>query len=187
MKILLLDNHDSFTYNLYHLLRQAGAGTVDVRSHELSVTDADKYSCIVFSPGPGLPGQAGNMEAIIRAYAHHRKMLGVCLGHQAIGEVFGAKVVASGQIMHGMATPLVILDHNCLFQNIETLTPVGRYHSWMLQIQDLSGVLQVTATDQAGNIMAIRHRDLPIFGVQFHPESVMTPSGVDMLRNWLRI
>ncbi len=186
MRILLIDNYDSFTYNLLHLLRNAGVDDIVVQKNDkVSTSQILKIDAVVFSPGPGLPSEAGMMKQIIEKYKSTKKMLGVCLGHQAIGEVFGAAIVHSGEIFHGEATNLNILDNAGVFKGIPTGTLVGRYHSWIISNHNFPSCLQVTATDNKGVIMAICHRDFDITGIQFHPESVMTPLGLSMVKNWL--
>lgn len=186
MRILLIDNYDSFTYNLFHLLQMAGGDEIVVQKNDRILTSAIvKCDAIVFSPGPGLPSKAGRMEQIIEAYKSKKKMLGVCLGHQAIGEIFGASVVHSGEIIHGEATPLNIVENGGIFDSIPNGTLVGRYHSWIISNTNFPSALKVTATDNQGIIMAIRHLHYDITGVQFHPESIMTPMGGKMIKNWL--
>jgi anthranilate synthase component 2 len=186
MKVLLIDNYDSFTWNLHHLLIEAGLENVQVatndRIDDLMITTAD---ALVFSPGPGLPDEAGQMKCIVRKYSGIKKMLGVCLGHQAIAEVFGASLIHADEIFHGTATRIEILEHDYLFRNLPEDVSVGRYHSWVVNPEQFPERLKITAIDSVGNIMAIRHRTLDITGVQFHPESIMTPLGVQMIRNWM--
>lgn len=186
MRILLIDNYDSFTYNLLHLLYTAGASEVVVqKNNKVTKRQISRSDALVFSPGPGLPSEAGLMKEIIEEYCSSKKMLGVCLGHQAIGEVFGAQIVHSGEIIHGEATQLHILDSSSLFKSIPEGSLVGRYHSWIIAKENFPSNLSITATDSKGVIMAIKHKEYNISGIQFHPESVMTPLGLIMMQNWL--
>ncbi len=187
MRILLIDNYDSFTWNLHQLLVQAGAEAVQVLKND-EVTDEDVHSAdaLVFSPGPGLPCEAGAMKNIIKTYAERKKILGVCLGHQAIGEVFGTKTVPADKIYHGEQTALQVLTDDLLFADIPSHSLVGRYHSWVIDKATFPDTLEITAVDKEGVIMAIRHKTLDIRGVQFHPESIMTPVGLQMIKNWIK-
>ncbi|MFM6953416.1 MAG: anthranilate synthase component II [Sphingobacteriaceae bacterium] len=190
MKILLVDNYDSFTYNLLHLIQKLGAQyEVSVRRNDqLSLEEVDEYDRILLSPGPGLPADAGLLLSIIKTYAGKKPILGICLGHQAIGEVFGAKLLNLSQVAHGLATPINKTDINSpLFKNLPETFLVGRYHSWVLSPQNFPEALQITATDEAGNIMALQHENHSIQGLQFHPESVLTPDGETMMKAWLEV
>jgi len=187
MKILLIDNYDSFTWNLHQLLENAGAGSIEVVKNDSFHYDQIRRSdALVFSPGPGLPGEAGRMKEIIQEFAGKKKMLGICLGHQAIAEVFGAKLVHSDEIFHGTTTHLKILEYGYLFYELTEDILVGRYHSWVVSTENFPPALKVTATDEKGVIMALRHTTLDITGVQYHPESILTPSGERMMRNWMK-
>lgn len=183
-RTLVVDNYDSFTYNLVHLLRELGADADVQRNDE--ITDVRAYDQIVLSPGPGIPSEAGLLVQLIREFAPAKKFLGVCLGHQAIGEVFGGRLVNTQTVYHGVATDVSITDpDDPLFRGIPTAFSAGRYHSWV--VTDLVFPLIPTAVDERGTIMALRHAEYPIFGVQFHPESVLTPCGKQILKNWLEI
>ena len=186
--LLMIDNYDSFTYNLVHLIQKLGA-TYEVRvrrNDEISLEEVAVYDRILLSPGPGLPKDAGLLLPIIQAYAGKKPILGVCLGHQAIGQVFGAKLLNLAEVAHGVATPILkTATPSPLFKNLPETFPVGRYHSWVLNPQDFPKELHITATDEAGNIMAFQHASHPIYGLQFHPESVLTPHGETMMKNWL--
>ncbi len=188
MKILLVDNYDSFTYNLVHLIQQLGA-TYEVtvrRNDELSLEEVAAYDRILLSPGPGLPADAGLLLPIIQTYADKKPILGVCLGHQAIGQVFGAKLLNLAEVAHGVATPITkTATASPLFKNLPQTFSVGRYHSWVLSPEDFPKELQITALDEAGNIMAFQHAQYQVQAVQFHPESVLTPNGESMMKNWL--
>ncbi len=186
MRILLIDNYDSFTWNLHHLIVDAGVSVIDIIENDKVTPDmVEKADALVFSPGPGLPDDAGLMKSIIREFAGRKKMLGICLGHQAIAEVFGASLLHTDEIFHGTATQLVILEQDYIFRDMPPILEVGRYHSWVVNQGSVPEELLVTAVDQAGVIMAIRHKTLDITGMQFHPESIMTPLGEKMIRNWI--
>lgn len=189
MKILLLDNYDSFTYNLHQCLRELKAGTVDIRfNNDISLAEVADYDAIVLSPGPGLPADAGIMPALIRQYAASKPILGVCLGHQAIAEAFGGQLYNLPRVFHGIATPIRFCDDESpLFQGIPDGFAAGRYHSWVVSNNSFPADLRVTATDGEGTIMALQHRLYPVFGVQFHPESILTPSGNTLLMNFLHL
>ena len=187
MKILVIDNYDSFTYNLVHALRKFEGVTVDVRRNdEVSSDEPDLYDKIVFSPGPGLPAEAGLMPSIISKYAGKKSMLGVCLGHQAIGESFGGTLENMNDVLHGIATPITVVAKSYLFDQMPDTFYAGRYHSWIVRKDSLPFVLEITSLDQEGRIMSFQHRDYDIQGVQFHPESILTPTGEKILENWVR-
>lgn len=187
MKILVLDNYDSFTYNLVHLLKVLGAAPDVHRNDKISLDEVAAYDKILLSPGPGLPADAGIMPELIRRYAPEKSILGVCLGHQAIGEAFGGSLVNLGEVVHGIATETTVLKHeNTLFEGIPNSVKTCRYHSWIVRREDFPEVLEITAEDAAGNIMALRHRQYDVQGVQFHPESYITDYGQQMLANWLK-
>jgi len=188
MKILVLDNYDSFTYNLVHYVLEIADATVDVfRNDQISLEAVADYDVVILSPGPGLPADAGIMPALLKKYAGEKPILGVCLGHQAIGEAFGGDLHNLTRVYHGLETPVDITAPNStLFADIPSPFMAGRYHSWVVQPDQLPDALEVTATAEDGSIMAIQHREYPIYGVQFHPESVMTPYGKKMLGNFLK-
>jgi anthranilate synthase component 2 len=198
-KTVVIDNYDSFTYNLVHLLRELGDTPDVVRNDRFELADLAGYERILLSPGPGIPEEAGRLLDVIRTYAADKAILGICLGHQAIGQVFGAKLKNLAHVYHGVQTPIEIaMQGNAtqgsvaqgitpidpLFKGFVSPMPVGRYHSWVVDTDDFPDCLEVTATDAEGNIMALRHRTHRVCGVQFHPESVLTPNGVELLRNW---
>ena len=196
MKIVIIDNYDSFTYNLSHLVKEFGAEVTVLRNDQFELSDLEPYSKIILSPGPGIPSEAGLLCDVIRTYAGKKPILGVCLGHQAIGEVFGAKLLNLSQVFHGVATPCHIIADDPIFSGIERNITIGRYHSWVVSREGLPECLEVTAesdeglrvgdgTSGMGQIMALRHRELNIRGIQFHPESVLTPDGKKMLQNWM--
>jgi anthranilate synthase component II len=188
MKILVFDNYDSFTYNLVHLVEKIIHQRVDVyRNDQISMEKIGEYDKIILSPGPGLPCEAGLLLPLIREYAPTKSILGVCLGHQAIGEAFGGKLVNLSVVYHGVATPIRITHrNNALFEEIPDAFEAGRYHSWIISDDGFPSVLEVTARDENGYIMALQHKTLDIQGLQFHPESVLTPQGEKIMKNWLK-
>lgn len=187
MKLLVFDNYDSFTYNLVHLVKQVDTGIeVDVfRNDELPLEKVAAYDKIILSPGPGIPSEAGDLLPLIKEYAASKSILGVCLGHQAIGEVFGGKLVNLSTVYHGVALNCQ-LQPTKLFSGLPAQIPVGRYHSWVVSEEGFPESLEITAKDDNGYIMALQHKTYDIQGVQFHPESVLTPDGETILRNWLK-
>lgn len=186
-QILLIDNYDSFTYNLVHYLEELGAQVTVRRNDKLSLEEVEAFSHVVLSPGPGIPDEAGLLKEIIATYAATKKILGVCLGQQAIAEVFGGRLENLSEVYHGIATPIKIIDPQAtLFKDLPTEVVVGRYHSWVVS-EALPESLKVTARDHKGQIMAIEHKEYPVHAVQFHPESILTPSGKKMLANWLGV
>ena len=185
MKVVIIDNYDSFTYNLSHLIKSLGAEVTVVRNDQFELQDLEQFNKIVLSPGPGIPSEAGLLLDVIRTYAGKKPILGVCLGHQAIGEVFGGKLVNLSDVFHGVATPCHIVADDPIFSGIERDITIGRYHSWVVSNEDLPECLEVTAVSDEGQVMALRHKSLNIRGIQFHPESVLTPDGKKMIQNWL--
>ena len=186
-RILIVDNYDSFTYNLYHLVRELGYRKVEVfRNDALDLDQMEAFQKIILSPGPGIPSEAGLLTQIIARYASKKSMLGVCLGHQAIAEVFGAKLLNMKEVYHGVATPVQVVRPHRLFEGLGTRFEAGRYHSWIVSNHNFPGELEVTASDDNGSIMALRHREYDVHGIQFHPESVLTPLGARIMHNWLR-
>ena len=185
MKIVIIDNYDSFTYNLSHLVKELGAEVTVVRNDQFELADLEPYSKIILSPGPGIPSEAGLLLDVIKTYAGKKPILGVCLGHQAIGESFGGKLENLSDVFHGVATPCHIIADDPIFSGIECTITIGRYHSWVVSNEGLPDCLEVTAVSDEGQIMALRHRELNVRGIQFHPESVLTPDGRKMLQNWL--
>jgi hypothetical protein len=186
MKILLLDNYDSFTYNLLHVVKELGIKDVEVfRNDQIALSEIERFDKIILSPGPGIPEEAGLLLPIIKQYAPTKSILGVCLGHQAIGEAFGATLENLTDVYHGVQTPVHIIKDDILFQNLEYEIPVGRYHSWVVSRNAFPECLEVTAESQEGQIMALRHRMYDVHGIQFHPESVLTPQGKVIIQNFL--
>jgi anthranilate synthase component 2 len=189
MQILVLDNYDSFTYNLVHYIEELSDAKVDVfRNDKITVEQAAAYDKIVLSPGPGIPDEAGILKSLIAGLAPTHSILGVCLGCQAIAEVFGGNISNLSKVYHGVATPIKVLDRKeKLFDSLPDTFLAGRYHSWVVNEKGLPGELAITAKDEAGNIMGIRHTRYDVRGVQFHPESVLTEHGKTMLKNWLDV
>ncbi len=187
-KILVIDNYDSFTYNLVHLINELGFEAEVWRNDKFKLEEVAQYDKILLSPGPGIPEEAGLLLEVIRTYAPSKSILGVCLGQQAIAEAFGGSLLNLGRPMHGIATPVTVIDESeLLFRDCPTQVEVGRYHSWVVNPADLPAVLQVTAIDSDQQIMALRHREYDVCGVQFHPESVLTPDGKQLMKNWLTL
>lgn len=195
-RILVFDNYDSFTYNLVHLVEKLIRQRVEVhRNDKLPLEKVKEYDKIILSPGPGIPEEAGLLLPLIKEYAATKSILGVCLGHQAIGEAFGGRLVNLSTVYHGVSTPVKLLRpagqsgikrSNDLFEGLPNEMEVGRYHSWVVSDEGFPQELDITARDEHGYIMALRHRTLDVQGVQFHPESVLTPQGEQILKNWLK-
>lgn len=187
MKILLIDNYDSFTYNLALLIEEISGEKVTVkRNNQISIDEVENYDKIILSPGPGVPSEAGSLLDIIKKYADHKEILGVCLGQQAIAEAFGGKLINLPDVYHGVATEIKISKYpSVLFKNISERFSVGRYHSWVVDQDHLPQELEITATDEHGHIMALQSKTKKIYGVQFHPESILTPDGKQMLENFI--
>ncbi len=186
MKILIFDNYDSFTYNLVHLVKELGYTDVDVfRNDKIALEDVAKYDKIILSPGPGIPSEAGLLLPLIKEYAGKRPILGVCLGHQAIGEAFGAQLKNLEDVYHGVATRINITQPDYIFDTLGSELEVGRYHSWIVDNNGLPDCIEITATDNNGQIMALKHKEFDVHGVQFHPESVLTPAGETIVKNFL--
>ncbi|NQU53060.1 MAG: aminodeoxychorismate/anthranilate synthase component II [Bacteroidetes bacterium] len=189
MKILVIDNYDSFTYNLVHAIKKISGLPVDVfRNDEISLEEIEKYDKIVLSPGPGIPEEAGLLLDIIKEFAPRKSILGVCLGHQAIGEAFGGKLHNMNRVLHGIATPVELTQiSSVLFQGLPNSFEVGRYHSWIVENEELPACFDVTSYDKEGMIMSMQHKEYDVQGVQFHPESVLTPLGEKIIENWLNL
>ncbi len=193
MKILVFDNYDSFTYNLVHLVEKITHGKPDVfRNDEIALEKVKDYDKIILSPGPGIPSEAGLLLPLIKEYASSKSILGVCLGHQAIGEAFGGKLVNLSTVYHGVATKIKIENGksksgNAVLRDLPAEIEVGRYHSWIISDDNFPAELEVTARDDNNYIMALQHKKYDVQGVQFHPESVLTPMGETILRNWLKM
>lgn len=185
MKIVIIDNYDSFTYNLSHLVKELGAEVTVLRNDSFALEDLEAFDKILLSPGPGIPSEAGLLLDVIRTYAGRKPILGVCLGEQAIGEVFGGKLTNLNEVFHGIQSPVKIIASDYLFEGLPQEIPVGRYHSWVVDREGFPESLEITAISQEGYIMALRHKELDIHGIQFHPESVLTPDGKQMISNWI--
>jgi anthranilate synthase component 2 len=189
MKILVLDNYDSFTYNLVHIIRELGfAQNLEVhRNDKIDLNEVENYDKILLSPGPGVPADAGIMPELILKYGATKSIFGVCLGHQAVAEAYGAKLLNMPKVLHGVATENVVLSRQePLFLNLPDRFKVCRYHSWTVIPETVNGKLEITAKDDDGNVMGIRHVDFDVRGVQFHPESILTEHGMEMMNNWLK-
>lgn len=186
MKIVIIDNYDSFVYNLSHLLKELGAEVTVKRNDQFQLEELEGFDKILLSPGPGVPEEAGLLLDVIRRYAGKKPILGVCLGEQAIGEVYGGKLTNLDEVFHGIQSPVSLTAKDYLFKGLPSTIQVGRYHSWVVDRKDFPDCLEVTAVSEEGYIMALRHRTLDVRGVQFHPESVLTPEGKQMLRNWIQ-
>ena len=188
MKILVFDNYDSFTYNLVHLVESITDVKPDVfRNDAIALEEIKKYDKIILSPGPGIPVEAGLLLPLIKEYAASKSILGVCLGHQAIGEAFGGKLINLSTVYHGVATPIIQTENRSrLFAGMENNFDAGRYHSWIVDKKTLPEEFEITALDENDYIMAMQHKTMDLQSVQFHPESILTPSGEKILRNWLK-
>lgn len=185
-RVVIIDNYDSFTYNLAHLVKQLGAKVEVFRNDQFTLNQLERFTKIILSPGPGIPEEAGLLMDVIRTYAGRKPMLGVCLGHQAIAEVFGGKLVNLKEVYHGIATEGTQFGNGPIFSGLPKRIVMGRYHSWVVDRAGFPDCLEVTAMSDDGQIMALRHRNYNIHGIQFHPESVLTPEGATIVRNWLQ-
>ncbi|WP_080053716.1 anthranilate synthase component II [Spirosoma aerolatum] len=188
MKLLVLDNYDSFTYNLVYILRELGHKPDVIRNDKIALEAVGQYDKIMLSPGPGIPSEAGIMQNLVREYGPTKSILGICLGHQGIGEVYGATLENLGDVLHGIAHRATITDRSePLFADIPDELTVGRYHSWTVMPNPMPADLQITAVDENGRVMGLSHKQYDVRGLQFHPESVLTENGVKMIENWLAI
>ncbi|HYC39979.1 MAG TPA: aminodeoxychorismate/anthranilate synthase component II [Chitinophagaceae bacterium] len=188
MKLLVFDNYDSFTYNLVHLVRKISKCDLEVhRNDEIRLEDVNRFDKIILSPGPGIPEEAGLLLPLVKEYAATKSILGVCLGHQAIAEAFGGKLVNLDTVFHGVARPVRVLEREKtrLFRDLPDEFEAGRYHSWIIADESFPPEIIVTARDDRDYIMALQHKSFDVSGVQFHPESVLTPLGEQILKNWL--
>lgn len=186
MKVTIIDNYDSFTYNLAHLVRELDAEVEVFRNDKFALEELEDFDKIILSPGPGIPEEAGLTLKVIERYAQQKPILGVCLGHQAIGQYFGGKLTNLSTVYHGVQTPIHTVKDDYLFKGLPTTFMAGRYHSWVVDKEELPETLEVIAESDEGQIMALRHRTLDIRGIQFHPESVLTPDGKVIIENWLK-
>lgn len=187
MKVALIDNYDSFTYNLVHYLEDLGAEVTVFRNDEFELKELEKFTKIVLSPGPGLPNDAGLLKQVIKTYASSKDIFGVCLGMQAIAEFFGGSLYNLTSVFHGVTSEIEHYNEDTIFEGIPSSFSVGRYHSWVVDKTDFPDVLQVTAMDHQGSVMALKHKEFKVRGVQFHPESIMTTYGKKIIENWLSI
>ena len=186
MKILVFDNYDSFTYNLVHAVKKLGYNDVEVhRNDKITLGDIARFDKIILSPGPGIPSESGILLDVIRTYAPSKSILGVCLGEQAIAEAFGGTLINLSEVHHGISSMVDVLEKDVLFDGLPKRLEVGRYHSWAAEKATLPECLTITAVDEEGMIMALAHKEYDVRGVHFHPESVLTPDGQQMLKNWL--
>ena len=187
MKIVIIDNYDSFTYNLSHLVKELGAEVTVLRNDQFELTELKPFDKIILSPGPGIPSEAGLLLDVIRTYAGRKPILGVCLGHQAIGEVFGGKLENLSDVFHGVATEGTQFGNDELFRGLPKRITMGRYHSWVVSREGFPDCLEITAESDDKQIMALKHKTFDVRGIQFHPESVLTPDGRTILQNWLSL
>ncbi len=186
MKILVLDNYDSFTYNLVHYIEKVTDASVEIhRNDKIDIKEIRHFDKIILSPGPGLPSQAGILLDVIKMYAPTKSILGICLGHQAIVEAFGGSLINLKNVFHGVASPVQIIEEDILFKNIPKKINVGRYHSWAVNKNGLSDNFIITCVDENGIVMGLRHRKYDICALQFHPESILTEHGLQMIDNWV--
>ena len=186
MRILLFDNYDSFTYNLLHYAEKVADVKIEVRrNNEIDLSEIDAFDKILISPGPGIPSEAGILKKMIEHYAPFKSILGVCLGHQAIAEVFGCNLINLPKVYHGVATKIQVKNKNYLYDKIPSTFHAGRYHSWCINPENISSDLLIDATDEKGNIMGVSHVKYDIRGVQFHPESILTEYGEQLIKNWI--
>ena len=185
MKIVIIDNYDSFTYNLSHLVKELGGDVTVYRNDQFEMDALAPFDKIILSPGPGIPSEAGKLLDVIREYGGKKPILGVCLGHQAIGEVFGGTLINLSEVFHGVATPANVTADDYLFKDLPNKLEVGRYHSWVVSRESLPSCLEVTSVSDEGYIMSMRHTSYDIRGIQFHPESVLTPEGKKIIENWM--
>ena len=186
MKIVIIDNYDSFTYNLSHLVKELGAEVTVFRNDKVEMDSLEAFDKIMLSPGPGIPSEAGLMPEVIKRYAQSKPILGICLGHQAIGECFGGRLANLDRVFHGIATEGTQLGNDYMFNGLPRRITMGRYHSWVVSREYLPDCLEITAESDEGHIMALRHRTLDIRGLQFHPESVLTTDGREMMEHWIK-
>lgn len=185
MKIVIIDNYDSFTYNLSHLIKEIGAEVTVIRNDLFTLNQLERFDKIVLSPGPGIPSEAGLLLDVIKTYKGRKPILGVCLGHQAIGEVFGGTLENLSDVFHGVATEGTQFSNDYIFDSLPKRITMGRYHSWVVSRENFPTCLEVTAVSDEGQIMALKHKNYDIHGIQFHPESVLTPEGKTIVRNFI--
>ena len=187
-KILILDNYDSFTYNILHIINDLGYEADVFRNDKITIKEIDKYDKIILSPGPGVPKDAGVLMSLIKEYSKTKSILGICLGEQAIGEVFGAKLENLKEVYHGTESEIEIVTQCKILKDISNPFKAGRYHSWVVSKDNFPSTLEIIAIDKEnGNIMGIKHKEYDVMGVQFHPESVLTPEGKSIIKNWITL
>lgn len=187
-KILILDNYDSFTYNILHIINDLGYEADVFRNDKITIKEIDKYDKIILSPGPGVPKDAGVLMSLIKEYSKTKSILGICLGEQAIGEVFGAKLENLKEVYHGTESEIEIVTQCKILKDISNPFKAGRYHSWVISKDNFPSTLEIIAIDKEnGNIMGIKHKEYDVMGVQFHPESVLTPEGKSIIKNWITL
>lgn len=186
MKLIVIDNYDSFTYNLVHYFEELGCKVTVKRNDEVSLKEIEEFDMIVLSPGPGIPDEAGDLKKIISHFGSKKKILGVCLGHQAIAEVYGGKLKNLKEVYHGVASKINVVKEDLIFDGLSNPLNVGRYHSWVVE-EPIPDCLEILAFDENNQIMAIKHKEYNIRGVQFHPESILTEQGKELLKNWLKL
>ena len=185
MKIVIIDNYDSFTYNLSHLIKEIGVEVTVIRNDQFTLNQLEPFDKIVLSPGPGIPSEAGLLLDVIKTYKGRKPILGVCLGHQAIGEVFGGTLENLSDVFHGVATEGTQFSNDYIFDSLSKRITMGRYHSWVVSRENFPTCLEVTAVSDEGQIMALKHKNYDIHGIQFHPESVLTPEGKTIVKNFI--
>ena len=184
--VVIIDNYDSFTYNLAHLVKELGAKVDVLRNDQFKIEELEQYDKSILSPGPGVPEEAGLLLDVIRTYSGKKPILGVCLGDQAIGQVFGGRLVNLSKGFHGAQTDIQLSEPDYIFRGLPARIPVGRYHSWVVDTENFPETLAITAVSPEGQIMALKHREYDVRGIQFHPESVLTPDGKQIMANWLQ-
>lgn len=185
IRCVIIDNYDSFTYNLVHLVEDLGAEVVVFKNDQFALPNLQTFDKILLSPGPGVPSEAGLLLDVIKHYEGKKSILGVCLGHQAIGEWYGGRMENLSSVFHGVSSKIVLHNKSCIFKGLPNMIEVGRYHSWVISTNNLPHELEVTATTKEGLIMGLRHKYYDIEGIQFHPESILTPDGKTIIQNWL--
>ncbi|MEO0038051.1 MAG: Aminodeoxychorismate synthase component 2 [Bacteroidota bacterium] len=185
-KIALIDNYDSFTFNLVHYLEDLNCEVIVFRNDEFELEELKNFDAILLSPGPGIPSESGLLLDVIKTYTSNKKILGICLGHQAIGEVFGATLLNLNTVHHGVADTITQTSDDNLFNSLPQQLQVGRYHSWVINKVDFPEILEITSLSENGEIMSIRHKQFNVKGIQFHPESILTPFGKTILSNWIQ-
>ena len=183
-KVFVIDNYDSFTYNLVHYLEELDCEVTVKLNDQFALDELENYPLILLSPGPGIPEESGLLKAAIERYAPTKKILGICLGQQAIGEVFGGQLINLDKVYHGIATPVNVVEEDVLFKDLPKQFDIGRYHSWVVALP-LPEVLEITSVDEEGQVMSLRHKEYDVRAVQYHPESILTPQGKKILENWI--